>query len=156
MTTDAFDEGWQEAIGPLRAQPDQQRLYQAQMQSWLDFAMDNFQRGQYHTSQTERFRLGDRRGRQRKRIGSPWGDSPVGENRTRHQGTAEGHRAKPSSRGINTNDLYQDCKHSHRAGTNERISVHYSDAVPEFHAMMDWLEDEGVLHRGKPTGRGHD
>ena len=76
MTTDAFDEGWQEAIGPLRAQPDQQRHYQAQMQAWRDFAMDNFQRGQYHTSQTERFRLGDRR--QRKRIGSPWGDSPVG------------------------------------------------------------------------------
>lgn len=145
--TDAFDEGWQEAIGPLRAQPEQQRLYQAQMQSWLDFAMDNFQDGQYHTAQTERFRLG------KKRLGSSWGDTPVGENRTRHQGTEEGHLAKPSSRGINTHDLYQDWKHSHRAGTNERISVHYSDAVPEFHAMMDWLEDEGVLHRGRVPGR---
>ena len=65
--TDAFDEGWQEAIGPLRAQPPQQQLYQAQMQSWLDFAMDNFQDGQYHTTQTERFRLGGK-----KRLGSPW------------------------------------------------------------------------------------
>ena len=147
MMTDAFDEGWQEAIGPLRAQPPQQQLYQAQMQSWLDFAMDNFQVPQYHTTQTERFRLG------KKRLGSPWSDTNVRPLRSQE---VRGSSAKPSSRGINTNDLYQDWTHSHRAGTNEKISVHYSDAVPEFHAMMDWLEDEGVLLRGNLTGRGHD
>lgn len=120
------------------------RLFNIQMEDWLEYAYEH--RHEHKTIQGRRIPLS---GENTKPSGLPKLVGGIRSNITGKDLSPSKHKKRISNKKINTWTLYKEWvsnwkeRQPNDNSKNNSIYLHYTDAVPELHALLDFMENEG-------------
>ena len=131
-----------------------QQQFRIQMEHWLEFACNNIPNPKYRYPQTERpacVTTSSPEGRM-KQLGAVRFTNALDPKRTPNRKPGE-------NKWFNTWLLFKDWRKQIRVeagppGTHFRLFVHYTDAVPELHMLLDYIESQEKLEEDYSQHRG--
>ncbi len=127
--------------------------FSRQMEHWLEWAWNNHKDPHYRSQQTVRGQIEGHRGNTtgKNYLGSPVGGSTRKSkhwNRGYHSRDKEStgsHVKKSTAKWFNNWDLFSDWKKYWRSeNPDRRMFLHYTDAAPELHLLLDFMEEQNL------------